>query len=471
MNLKIRYPSVSKRKISVNSFSNGMKGTLEQKRSDLSRATWAFNFDYSDGILKNGLGVTYFKEFSTVNINNLKMLGIYEYIRFNEDINDYENLIIYYLDDKRLYWVNSNGGNVELLSDTVFETKPAIIQYNYLDKDVLLISSPSSGLYYLDYLTLVKIEDAPEITSLCAHKERIFATSGRDGKSLWFSDDFDPTNWAISLNEAGFINFADRLGKLIKAVSFLDSVYVFREYGITRVVAYGDQEEFSADNLFGNHGKIYGNSVTECGDFIIMVTSAGIFSFNGLNATKILSEYDEYLYGIDNQNAKGVYRDNKVFIKLNMKFFLNVESVILVYDVAKKSSYIARGLNIEDFCFFSGNVNEVLCVTGDDRTGKLDLSGCCFEKNLTCSWSSELCDFSLPDVSKNLYKVTLFSSKKATLTIEGDGKVLSYELKPNRVSEIAPCLTGYKFRFAITSVENGVEISNLCAYISYVRGN
>ncbi len=471
MNAKIRYPSISKRKISVNSFSNGLKGTLEQKRSDLSRASISFNFDYSDGILKRGIGVNFYKEFSTVNINGLKMLGIYEYIRFNSEINEYENIIVYYLDDKRLYWVSANGGTVKRIDETKFETKPNIIPYNYLDKDVLLISSVSSGLYYLDGLSLVKIEDAPEITSLCLHKERVFATSGGDGKSLWFSDDFNPTNWAISLDDAGFINFSDKLGKLVKAVSFLDSVYVFREYGITRVVAYGDQEEFTADNLYGNYGKIFGNSVTECGDFIIMLTTAGIFSFNGLNATKILSEYDEFLLGVDNQNAKGVYFNNRVYLNLNIKFATKVQSVILIYDLDRKTSYLARGLNVKDFCFFGGSVNEVLCVFGDDRTGSLNDTCSFFGTPLNSTWSSAHCDFSMPDVLKNLYKVSILPMQKSTLTIEGDNNMLTYELNAKKLNVFYPCLTGYAFKFSIASNSKGEGVTDLCAYVSYSRGN
>lgn len=471
MNSNVKYPAVSKRKITVNSFINGMKGTLEQKRSDLSRARLTFNFDCSSGTLKRGLGINYYVDYSTVNINGLKMLGIYEYIRFNPDINDYENIIVYYLDDKHLYWVNFEGGIVEQICDTVFESKPIALQYNYLDKDVLLLSSPVDGLYYLDGLNLIKIEDAPEITSLCVHKERIFATSSGDGKSLWFSDDFNPTNWAISLGEAGFINFSDKLGKLNKVVSFLDSVYVFRDYGITRVVAYGNQEEFSADNLFGSNGKIFGSSVTECGDFIIMLTSAGIFSFNGLNATKILSEYDSILLGVDNENAKGVYYDNKVYLKLNVKVGALIENVVLVYDVFKKSSYLARGLNLKDLCFFKGSVNKVLGVTSEDKTGLLDNSCKYFDKDLISYWSSEFCDFSLPNVLKNLYKISIFSLKKATLNVESESKVLFYELKPSKVNEIYPCLVGYRFSITISSEEPGAEISDLCAYISYARGN
>ncbi len=471
MNLKVRLPSLSKRKITVNSFANGMKGTFQQKSSDLSRGRLIFNFDSSDGVLKTGIGVSEFTNVITVNVNGLNALGIYEYIRFNPDINDYENFIIYYMDDKRLYYLKAEGGVVNPIDETTFDTKPIVIPYNYLDKDVLLVSSTSNGLYYLDGTSLIKIEDAPEITSLCVHKERIFATSGGDSKSLWFSDDFNPTNWAISLDEAGFINFSDKHGKLIKVISFLDSVYVFREYGITRVIAYGNQEEFSSDNLYGNHGKIYGASVTECGEFIVMVTSAGIFSFNGLNATKILSEYDEYLEGVDNTNAKGVYYNNRVYLKMNMKFGSTLENVILVYDAVKKSSYIARGINVVDFCFFGGSVNKIFTVEGACKTGEFNSGGQYYELPLTSSWGSELCDFSLPDVLKNLYKVTLFSSKKATLNVEGRDKILTYELIPNKVNEFYPCLQGFKFRFSMVTSEPGCEISNLCAYISYARGN
>lgn len=471
MGAKVRYPSVSKRKVSVNSFSNAMKGTLKQKCSDLSRARMIYNFDCSDGVLKKGVGVTLYVDYITVNVSGLNALGIYEYIRFNQEINDYENIIVYYMDDKRLYWVHAEGEIVNLIADVVFESKPTVISYNYLDKDVLLISSKLSGLYYLDGTNLIKIEDAPEITSLCLHKERIFATSGGDAKSLWFSDDFNPTNWAISLDEAGFINFSDKLGKLIKVISFLDSVYVFREYGITRVVAYGDQEEFIADNLYGNYGRIFGNSVTECGDFIIMLTTAGIYSFNGLNATKILSEYDQLLYNVDNENAKGVYYNGRVYLKVNINYGVGPRSVILLYDVNKKSSYITYGLDVEDFCFFGGTVNKVLTVKGQCETGMFNFSGQFYDTPLISSWESEKCDFSLPDVLKRLYKITVYAKGNVTIAIENEAKRLTYNLVSGRVNEFYPSLSGYAFKIFIVSKEVGSEISNLCAYISYVRGN
>lgn len=48
----------------------------------------------------------------------------------------------------------------------------------------------------------------------------------------------------MSPDEAGFINFSDECGDVIKVVSFSNYLYVFREYGIFRLTAYGDQNDF-----------------------------------------------------------------------------------------------------------------------------------------------------------------------------------------------------------------------------------
>ena len=95
-----------------------------------------------------------------------------------------------------------------------------------------------------------EVLDAPKISSMALHYERLFATVDGEKNSVWFSDDLDPTNWSMSLDEAGFIELIDERGALLKVVSFLDYIYIFREYGISRLTAYGDQTSFSVSNLF-----------------------------------------------------------------------------------------------------------------------------------------------------------------------------------------------------------------------------
>ncbi len=466
-----KYPTVIRKRITVKSFLSGMKNGLDEKIADLSTCKFAYNFDQSSGVLKKGVGLSAFNSFNFSAISNLTVLGVYFYKRYNADTEITEEYIIYYCSNKRLYIANANGGTFEKISDVVFEEKPTAVSYNYLDRDVMLFASKMGETYYLDGKNLVKIEGAPKISSLCVHKERIFVTTEGEGTSLWFSDDFDPTNWIISLTEAGFINFQGEYGKLLKVISFLDYVYVFREYGISRVVAYGNQEEFSTDSIFGNQGKIYGGSVTSCGDFVIMLTSAGIFSFNGLNTSKILPEYDEYINGVDNEDAKGVFYNDVLYLSVNMKINGRVERVLIVYDAHKKTSYVARNLNVADFEFFGGTVNKTIFVRdNDNRPLYLNNSGAIYGVPLVKEWISPFYDFGINCKQKRLYKLSLYTNEELIVTIECDNIKRVYNFQGGGVQEVYPLLQGERFRISLKSQTLNPEICNLSVYVEYAKG-
>lgn len=125
-----------------------------------------------------------------------------------------------------------------------------------------------------DGTAVTGVEDAPPVTSMCAHGERLFLTDA-DGDAVWFSDDFDPANWNVSLSEAGFIDFGGAGGRVLKAVSFGGYVYVFKSYGISKVYAYGEQNSFSASEIFVSSGKIRGDSITVCGNCILFSRPTG----------------------------------------------------------------------------------------------------------------------------------------------------------------------------------------------------
>ena len=467
---KINYPSVTTKRISVNSFASGMKGNKRQKQTDISRAKLVYNFNLSDGVLKKGIGVSEDDRYDASSIAVVKAKGVYPYIRYNVDTSSYDEKVLIYCSNKYVYCVDFSGGTYKKINGFVFSSVPNVISYNYLDKDVLLLSTEKEGLFMLDDFTVTKIEGAPAFNSLCVHKERVFATSTGEGKSLWFSDDFDPTNWAISLDEAGFIEFADGYGKLLKVVSFMDFVYVFREYGISRVIADGEQEGFSVDTIYGKYGKIFGTSVTECGDFIVMITSNGFYSFNGLSATKIMDEYDSILQGVDNEGAKGVYDGRKLYFKVNVNIDGEVESALVTFDTRDKSSQLNRGLIINDLAYFGGSAGVTLCsYNTSKKVGVIDESGKYLSTILSKEWCTEFCDFGIISKIKNLKKVTLYSLEDAVLTVETKFESKTFNLVGGGVNEFYPCLKGESFKFSITSTSENPEISALTAYVDYIR--
>ena len=93
----------------------------------------------------------------------------------------------------------------------------------------MIVTSPTDEmLVYNGVDEAYRVAQAPKISSMTVHYERLFATSTGESNQIWFSKELDPINWDINLESAGFIEMNDERGALLKVMSFLDYVYVFR---------------------------------------------------------------------------------------------------------------------------------------------------------------------------------------------------------------------------------------------------
>lgn len=83
----------------------------------------------------------------------------------------------------------------------------------------------------------------------------------------------------------------DERGALNRVISYLNYVYVFRDYGISRITAFGAQTDFSVSNLFVSSGKIYPRSVALCGDSVIFLRRTGFICLTEFPPKKYLKDW------------------------------------------------------------------------------------------------------------------------------------------------------------------------------------
>ncbi len=468
----ISVPNVIKKRVTVSDFSDGLGSGKDGGLKNLSNAKYIFNFDVSSGALSAGVGLKEYK----INGKPFALedgvfpIKLYYYKRY-----DYAN----FKDDDRVLCYASNGfiyclklfveNSCFTKTQIQFNSIPTAIEYKYNDENVLLMSSQEDELYVFNGDDVVKVDDAPKISSMCVHNERIFATEGNGSTSLWFSDDFNPLNWYISLDEAGFIDFQDERGALLKVISFLDYVYVFREFGISRLSAFGLQEDFSVSNLHFKVGKIYGDSVTDCGEHVYFVSTDGIYRFNGVDAVKILECYDEFLIGVDNSDCQGVYDNQKLYFNLKMKIDGNEEKVVIVYNLETKTSYVLRGAKISWLCPLKNSQKTLLAVynNGEKVATVVDGYGKLFNKPLKKVWQSNVTDFSIPS-KKRLYKVSAITKGDIKLEVLCDGKISKYDIKRS-CQDVKPFVKGEEFAMKIISYDNDPKIIRPTLYFSYCK--
>lgn len=450
--------SKTKKTVTINSFSGGMNGEDDECVRQLGYSELSYNFNVADGALKDGEGISTFNlGIESVFIpGTAKPLKIYYYKRYDYDADKRDDKFLCYCSDGYMYYFNLYGSTFPAftrLNNLIFTSEPTAINYNYNGNDVLLISSVTDGLKILNGLEVTTVDGAPDITSACVHNERIFATTGKQGTSLWFSDDFDPTNWNVSLDEAGFINMVDSRGDMLKVVSFGGYLYVFRSYGIARVNAVADQTEFSVANVYTSQGKIYGKSVTTCASDIIYLAEDGFYRFNGVSNYRVLKGYDKYLKNIDNSNAEGVFTEGKLYVRLNMRIDKDIETVILVYKLDDKSSYLIYGSRILSLGSAEGEVRYAVCVRDDSsELYMLDNSGCAHNVPLPKLWRSATTDFDIPAVKKRLEKIRLITDNDIELTVVADKtRKKTFKIKGGGAREVKPYIKGEVFSFEIKS--------------------
>ncbi|MDE5602165.1 MAG: hypothetical protein K2J16_06680 [Clostridia bacterium] len=289
---------VSKSKIRV-----GFKGyvsTTDDGVLDMAYTDKAYNFAFEKGVLTGGIGIdpafgNYISPPTRKHIypempSGKKIKDVFLYRRVKQD-GAHDDRLIAQLTDGQFYYTSMYTLDTWHAIDTfIISADVTAVNYNFKGKDMMLFATGRNLLLILDDTTPYVITNTPEFTSLAVHNERIYAGVNGTNNQVWFSDDFNPTNWNVSADEGGYINFSDECGEVLRVVSFLNYLYIFREYGIFRLTAYGDQNEFLLKKVFTDTGRIVKNSIEVCGDKIIFYAEDGLFAFDGYEVVRIAKE-------------------------------------------------------------------------------------------------------------------------------------------------------------------------------------
>lgn len=433
-----------------------------------NKAKYTYNFSYKDGALKNSVGLKSLYDKFTYD-EKYHISAMYFYSRNDYESGKKDDRLVVCVDNGNLYECSASGGVFQLIEGLSFQKTPTATCYNYNGKDVLLLSSEEDGLIIYDGKDWQKVSDAPSITSMCIHSERLFITSGGVDGALWFSDDFDPTNWNVSLTEAGFIDLGEDRGEMLCVVPFGGHVYVFTSFGVSKITAYGDQTEFSVSHLLVSCGKILKNTIMLCGDCITFLASDGLYRFDGYNVVRVSDPwfslvdtspewvkgcyYNGYAYYLLRFIVDGVHQSGILKIKPNGDdseiIFVGVVSDIAVLKMDEDYKLLAYE-----------RMYGMICEFGEDY-GFLD-------EPVKMEWISKESDFGVSAKKKMLSKVSFNANLPVKLTVTADGNERLFSLNPqNGACVVCPNIVGNTFSFKIVVQGVKAEISGLELEFSY----
>lgn len=484
----LNLPSISRLKIRFSNFSGGINTTIDENLLPLNYAKMSYNLNFQDHSLKTGLGfkeLTLPKETQTgertlgyqSSYGNID--GIWLFKRYSESLQSRVDIIFIHSDTNKLYFQGLYS-DYSLFGQIVgfeYVGKPNVLFHKYNNKDVAILTSPS------DYLAIWTGSGAPEkinntlnLTSVCVHYERLFATVSGRKDMVRFSDDFNIQNWDETPEEGGFIQLVDERGTCNKVISFNDYVYIIREHGISRLSAYGDQSQYSVSHLFLCTDKIYENTAILCGDRILMVCSDGLYAFNGYSAQKYDLKINKMFDKSKLHNATACFFNGKYYLSCCLNFFdekqIGVESssytnnALIEFDIKTGKYNIVRGVDIIHLMpIVQDNVHKLAVCFGDSshRTvvGELTNDGCFFGTPLAKSWVSPMSDFGYPDKIKVVRELHLLTKYDISITISSENQSRTFEIKgSDEIQKICPNVKGKRISISFNSTQANLSISN-----------
>ncbi len=460
-NRKLRKASTTA-KINFTNFEKSMDTQTDEALLPYKSAKMSYNFNVKKGALCTGYG---FKELTlpckttdserVVSTKNKEVKKLWKYKYYNKTKGTDESEVLFIDSSGQLYFLlvyDDSPFSSELKHQTLFNAIPSAINYRLNSKDTLLFSSEKDGMWkYVVNENFEKVEGAPAIVSMCLHYERLFAIVGGEQNRLAFSANLDPTNWKEDLSSGGFIEMQDERGTLEKVVSYNDYVYVFREYGVSKVSAYGDQTEFSVSHLFVSSVKLYGNTVTVCGNKILLLTRDGIHVFDGYSAHKLNLGIDDLFKGVNNDSACGVYYKNKFLLACRLNFNDGeqigcesysggyVNNALIELDLVTNEISITRGVDIASMVVLEDKkfAKVAICFNGEysHKLGELCEDGCIFGTPLPKKWISPKSNMGFPTKVKHIKECLIKSESPCTVLITTDKESKKFDVDGKPVTQ------------------------------------
>lgn len=454
-------PSMSNINVSYNKFA-GINADTRDFDSSISYSPLSYNFSFDKGRLDSGMGVKILHAPYTMVSSTPEVLfgqagdeddfDIVKAWFFNSHIEGAtvgdDSGIMYYTSDGKMYYSLLHSGIDPLPTNMTFESVPTVTQYRLYDDDILIICG--DGKMYTWSITSNEhlVPNAPMISSMCIHNERLFVTVADDPNTVWYSDDLDPTNWNVSSNEAGFITMIQDRGRITRVLSYNDYVYVFRDFGISRIYATGSEENFYIQELYHSDSIINSNTVSICGDIMYLIIGTSLYSFDGINYHKIASGLEK-LMPQNNKIAISAFNNGKYYLATILNYnddqrlgdeapYENVNNALIEFDTNSGIINVMRGKSIKDILSVEHhNMNKlVLCTkAGTSRHYRLDElthDGKFDDTDTPKYFMGTYTSCGYPNKEKILKEIDILTTNDITLSVYCDNDKYDYTLKGNK---------------------------------------
>ena len=444
-----------------------------------------YNFITQDGSLKTGYG---FKDLSmpddkedlddekVVSIRGNQIRAIWKLKWFDSILSETDKYYLFYFNNENLVCYDNilDKRYATIIIPTNYTEVPYATYYRSDYEDALLLSGDNKELMLVRGGGTETASNAPKILSCCAHYGKLFAITDDKRGTLAYANDTDVLNWTNDGTQD--LDFGDGRGNLNKIISFDDYIYLFRDFGITRVSIYGKDEEFSISHMYFSDSFIYPDSIAQSGDNIYFLTTSGLKVFNGSTVKDIVLDSLKVVNRCDNKNCFATCFNGKYYLACRGDFDDGIEigcegyengyinNILFIYDIDKKHVEILRGVDIHQVLALTNPYKSklVACFNNEHigHMGELTTDGKIFGSGLSSSITFATSDFGKPNIKKRIKSFLIKSDQDCLVTISNEEKTYTFSIDgKDRLQKVRTNIVGKSFSVRIDSSQENAKIS------------
>jgi len=450
-----------------------------------------YNVDCSLGVVKKAKGLSELtlpvsqflsgtKNLEYLDGINIKRVWRYKY--YSDYNSRYDYMLVVLGSDNHLYCCNifAASGTLQKITTTPFTSQPTALNFRVNGRDVMGFFSPTDDclVWYCDEYPYT-VSSMPKFSSLCLHNERLFAIDSEKNYLVRYSSNLNPLDWKsnVTTTSGGVIELNDYKGQLKSLVSFLDNIYVFRDFGISKISSYVASSAFTAVNIFNSSAKIYAQTACICGKNIYFLAEDGLYKLDGYNVEKVNTSLNNLFLKTKQEDVNFCFYEGKLYISCKLDYNDNtvvgceseentVNNTLIEYDIETNNYTIIRGVDVTCmlavrdlflsrliFCLNNSYSNKLWQLSESSRIGTTILAK---------KWQSEKIHFNLLDKQKILKEINFICKQNCKIEVSTEIDKKSFSLQGSETLQRVPInVVGKVFDVTVFSNNEDIFVSSM----------
>ncbi len=329
-----------------------------------------YNLTTANGTIEPLLGfIDFFKDYFPLNdyqvfisknqelIDVLIHATIYEYN--NSENNVFEKRI--FVIDKNYYLYELDTVSLEINSLNVsFKTFPNIINQN---GKLYIFSSESNFVLIENNYSPICLTAMPELTNICNNSLNTYFTVSGEYFKVYYTEQTEIENLSDEIETYDYISLNPDGGLILKLLSYNGNIYIVQQYSISKI--HTSSKAVYSQNTCAIKSKIHQDTICLIDDYIVFLSSAGLFVFDGNDIKQIFGNVTKNLCG---EKFIALSHNNKYYLATNIYINETSQRVLLEFDIDKNICNIYGFGNVIDlYEIKTFNCYELAAIIIDDH--------------------------------------------------------------------------------------------------------